>query len=319
MILVTGATGFVGRHLVPALLENGQRVRVLIPPRGQRRLPFDTDSARLEVFSGSIFDSESLYRAMSGVHTVFHLASAQWWGRLNDLEHVDLTGTRNVVQAGRSARIGRIMMLSHIGAEPAAGFHLLRVKGQAEEIVRRGGLAYTIFRCGVLFGEEDHFVNNIAMTLRSNPFFIFQPGDGETLLNPLYIDDLIAALVNSLEVLGLIDATVEIGGAEYLSFNELIRTVMRVSGSRRRIVSLPPYFLRSLASLLRLVTFRFPITPQWFDMLAGNRTAELGNLFNYTGVRPGRFEDTLLLYMPQRRYFLEYLRYLVSRRRRAVF
>lgn len=317
MILVTGALGFVGRHLVRKLIEADQSVRVLVPSRWHRRLPFD--ASRVEVFGGTIFDPEALNRAMTGVHTVFHLAAAQWWGRLNDLEYVDLGGTRNVVGAARSSRVGRLILLSHIGAEPSAGFNLLRIKGQVEELVRKSGIAYTIFRCGVLFGEDDRFVNNIAMTLRSNPFFILQPGAGEHLLHPLHIDDLTDALLKSLEVIELVDETVEIGGAEYVSFNEMLRTVMRVSRCKRRIISLPPYLVRSLTNMFRLLPIRWTITPQWFDLLAGNRTADLSNLYTYTGVRPRRFEDTLLTYMPGRHYFLRYLRFLFSRRRRQVF
>jgi len=315
MILVTGALGFVGQQLVARLLAENHAVRVLIPERGQRRLPWGD----VEVFSGSIFDAPALYRAMSGVHTVFHLASAQWWGRYNDLEHVDLNGTRAVAEAGRSARVGRIIYLSHLGAEPAAGFDLLRMKGQAESVIRHSGIPYTIFRCGVLFGEKDQFVNHIAMTLRSNPFVILQPGHGDILLNPLHIDDLVQALVNGLESIDLIDQVIEIGGAEYISFNEMLRTVMRVSGAQRRVMALPPYLLRGFATLWRLLPLRFPITPQWFDVLASNRTAPLGNLYSYTGVRPRRFEDTLLTYMPKRRYWWEYLRYLVTRRRRSAY
>lgn len=319
MILVTGATGFIGRHLVNRLAASGHAVRVLgLNIRRMEQFGWHTHPC-IELIEGSIFKPEDLHRAMLGVHTVFHFASAQWWGRLTDLERIDLGGTRNVVTAGRSARVGRIIILSHLGAEPSSGFPLLNIKGKVEDVVRGSGLAYTIFRCGVVFGAEDRFVNNIAMLLKTNPLFTFQPGAAETLLNPLHIDDLTAVLEKSLELLDLVDNTIEIGGAEYITYNEILRTVMRVSGARRWIISLPPYLLRGLTSLARIVFARWPMSPQWFDMLAGHRTAELGNIYNYTGVRPRRFEDTLLTYMPQRRYFFDLLRSLLRRRPRSVF
>lgn len=317
MILVTGAMGFVGRHLVQALIEQELPVRVLLPQRWHRRAPWDVE--KVDMVAGSIFEPEVLFRAMGGVHTVFHLASAQWWGNLFDLENVDLNGTANVIAAGRSARIGRLIVLSHLGAEPSSGFNMLRISGQKEDLVRRSGLAYTVLRTGVIFGAEDHFVNNIAMRLRSNPIFTFQPGEGEALLNPIHIDDLTEALVKSLDILDLIDDTVSIGGPEYISFNEMLRTIMRVSRCSRVIVAVPPYLLRGIALLSRVIPTRWVVTPQWFDMLAGNRTADLSNLFQYTGIRPRRFEDTLVTYMPKRRYSLELIRYLFRRRKRSAY
>ncbi|NDJ86290.1 MAG: NAD(P)H-binding protein [Chloroflexi bacterium] len=320
MIIVTGATGFIGSHLVTQLLRSGLPVRVLVPPqvaaRYQRRgqaWPW-ADAGEAEVAEGSVFHGESLFRAMQGVHTVFHLAGAQWWGNQRDLEHVELVGTRQVVTASRSARVGRLIFLSHLGAEPGSAYTLLRIKGQAEELVRAGGIAYTIFRSGIVFGNDDHFANNLAMVMRVNPIFFFLPGQGENLLHPIHIDDLIAALVNSLEATDLVDETVEIGGGEYVSLSEMSRTVMRVTGIRRITVSLPPYVLRGLNRLANLLFPRWPVTPQWFDLFAANRTAKLGNLYHYTGVRPVRFEDTLLTYMPHRRYSLELLRFVFRRR-----
>lgn len=317
---MTGGAGFVGRHLVTQLLQAGLPVRVLLPPRviayysrRGRSFPW-SDAGKADVVEGSIFSGETLFKAMQGVHTVFHLASAQWWGNRQDLEEIDLVGTRQVVAAARTARAGRLIMLSHLGAEPSSAYPLLRVKGQSEEIVRNGGVAYTIMRTGLIFGEDDHFVNNLAMLLRANPLVFFQPGQGENILQPLYINDLLLALENSLETVELVDETIEIGGGEYLTFNELLRTVMRVSGAQRMVVSVPPYIQRLLNSLANAVFPRWPITQQWFDLFASNRAAQLGNLYHYTEVHPVRFEDTLLTYMPQRRYGLELLRYVFRRR-----
>lgn len=318
MIIVTGATGFVGRHLVARLLRSGNPVRVLVPPQiaaRYRRRPWPwADAGEAEIFEGSIFHGESLFKAMQGVHTVFHLASAQWWGNYQDLEQVNLVGTRQVITAARSARVGRVILLSHLGAEPSSAYTLLRISGQVEEIVRAGGVAYTIFRAGVIFGPDDNFTNNLAMILKSNPLIALQPGQGENLLHPIFIDDLISSMENSLEMVSLVDQTIDIGGGEYLNYNELIRTMMRVTRSPRGLISVPPYFLRWITGIFNLIFPRWPITRQWFDILAGNRTAQLGNLYHYTGVHPVRFEDTLVTYMPQRYYFFEFLRFIFRRR-----
>jgi len=310
MILITGATGQVGRYLVPKLIASGWHVRTLVHPRRHPRWSWPDG---VEVISGDLNDSEKLHQAMQGVHTVFHLASAQWWGTSRDLHRVDIQGTHQLVSVARSARIGRLFYLSQLGAEPSSAYTLMRVKGQVEGLIRNSGIAYTILRCGVIFGPEDRFVNGVAMLLRTNPFFFLQPGQGESLLHPLYVLDLVKALENSLENIDLVDTTIEIGGGEYITYNEMIRTVMRVSGMQRIILPIPPYTLRAVTSLMNRLVPRWPMTAQWLDILASNRTAQLGNLYDYCGVRPVRFEDTLLTYMQGRRYFPELLRFMWQR------
>lgn len=313
MILVTGAAGLIGRHLVARLIEEELPVRAVLPTRSDRTLQVPW-AGLIPIVPGTIHDQAALHQAMTDVHTVFHLASAQWWGRRRDLERIDLRGTQAVITAARAARIGRIVVMSHLGASPSSAYTLMRVKGQVEELVRNSGLAYTIVRSGVVFGREDRFVNGIATALRANPAIFMQPGQGESLLHPIYIDDLIEALVCSLETLNTVDQTLEIGGPEYLTFNEMVRTVMRVSAAPRTLVSVPPYVLRWMTGIVRRVAPRWPMTPQWFDILAGNRTAPLGNLYDTFGIRPVRFEDTLLTYMRGRHYTPELVRAVLRRR-----
>ncbi len=315
MILVTGGSGFVGKALVRRFAEQGERVRVL-SARAEKTLKPLGES--VEVVQGSLYDVESLYRAMIGTHTVFHLASAQWWGRKADLERIDIGGTQNVIAAGRSARIGRLVVLSHLGASSASAFTLLRVKGRVEEMVRSSGLAYTIFRSGVVFGQGDTFVNGIAQLLRANPFIFLQPGSGEGLLHPLYIGDLIEALIKSMEHLDTVDQTLGIGGPEYMTFNEMVRTIMRVTRAPRLIVPVPPWTLRAFAAILSRFFPYFPLTAQWLDLLASNRTASMSTLYDLFEMQPRRFEDTILTYMRSRRYGFELLRSMLRRRPRRI-
>lgn len=316
MILVTGATGFVGRHLVQRLLDDGRPVRVLLSERKQRApLPWATPP---EIITGSLHDDEAIFRAVTGVHVVYHLENAQWWGRPRNLERVELVGLRNLVASARAARVGRIITLSHLGASPASAYPLIRIKGMAEEALRGSGLAYTILRSGLIFGEQDAFVNHIAMMLRINPFFFLMPGQGEVVLHPLYVHDLIEVLVRCLDRMHTIDTTLEIGGPEYITLEDLIRTVMRVTQMPRIVIPVPPYAMRWTTAVYSRILPRSLVTPQWMDILAAHRTARLNNIYDYFEVRPRRFEDTLLTYMPGRRYLLPTLRYALRRRPREV-
>lgn len=315
MILVTGGTGFIGRRLVTRLMGEGRAVRCLLNKQRAERLPWETPP---EIVVGSILDDEALFRAVSGVDVVIHLENAQWWGRPRDLERIELNGARQLVTAARAARVGRIITLSHLGASPSAAYPLLRYKGMVEDAIKTGGLAYTIIRSGLAFGEDDSFVNHLAMQLRVSPGIFFMPGRGEVVLHPIYVDDLVMALCASLDTIDAVDQVIEIGGAETITLEDLIRTVMRVSAAPRLIIGVPPYLLRWITAVTGRVLPRSLITGQWLDLLATNRTARLGNLFQYFGIRPRRLEDTLLTYMRGRRYSAEILRTTFRRHPRVI-
>jgi NADH dehydrogenase len=316
MILVTGATGFIGRHLVTELVAKGHTVRLLVPPQKLKQVPWDR--SKVEVIEGTLQDEEAVYRAVSGVHVIFHLENALWWGRTRNLQRIELVGTRSLATSARSARVGRIITLSHLGASPASAYTLMKIKGQVEDMVRSSGLAYTIIRSGVVYGDDDAFINHIGMMLASNPFFFLMPGRGEIVLHPMFIDDLVQILVNALSAIDTVDTTIEVGGAEYTTLRDLILTVMRVSGQNRFIVPVPPYAMRWFTTVYSRLLPRTLITPQWLDMLATNRTARLGNAYDYFGVRPRRFEDTLLTYLPKKRFLRLALRNVFRRRPREA-
>ncbi len=320
MILVTGATGFVGRNLVRELLAQGLPVRCLLPENRARRLPWDAENAEYvpDVVLGNILDDEAMYQAVTGVHTIIHLESAQWWGNERNLERIELAGTRNLVSVARSARVGRIITLSHLGASSSSAYVLHRIKGQVEEIIRNSGLAYTIIRSGIVFGEEDAFINHIAMMLATNPLINLMPGQGEVALHPIYIEDLVQCLALSLESLDTVDNTLEVGGPEYITYEDLLFTLMRITGHRRLIIPIPPYASRLLTRVYGLFFPRSLTTPQWLDILATNRTTQLGNTFNYFGIRPRRIEDTLVTYMKKRNYLFQSIRTMFRRRPRSL-
>ncbi len=229
-------------------------MRCLITPGETDALPWEDGP---ELVEGTLLDEDVLFKAVTGVHVIFHLANAQWWGRPRELERIELVGTRNLIVAARAARVGRIISLSHLGAAPSSAYPLLQIKGLVEETIRDSGLAYTIIRSALVFGEDDSFLNHIAMTLRANPVFFLMPGRGEVVLQPIYIDDLIEVLLRSLERLEVVDTLVEIGGPEYITLQDLIRTIMRVTRMSRLIIPVPPYILRWTSAIYSRILAAF--------------------------------------------------------------
>ncbi len=289
------------------LLADGQAVRCLLPEGVGAT--WDNTPTQPEVVRGTLGDDEALFWAATGVSTIIHLESGQWWANERQLERLEIYGTRNLMEAARAARVGRVVLLSHLGATPSSGYPLLRVKGVVEEIVRASGLAYTILRPGLVFGQDDAFYSHIAMSLSFNPFVFLMPGRGEVVLHPLYIDDLVAILAQTLENIDTVDTVIEIGGPEYITLRDLLRTIMRVTGRGRPILGVPPYLMRGLGRISSLFTPRTLVTSQWLDLLATNRVAQLSTVPMYFDVKLHRLEDTLLTYMPGRYGWFAAVRY----------
>ena len=144
MILVTGGTGFIGKALVRHLSEAGYPIRLLIRP--SKRSPDLPKGVPVEVAVSSLTDARGLRSAMVGVDTVYHLAGVEWHGARASLMDIDIQGTQTVSLAAREAGVQRLFFLSHLGADRASAYPVLKAKAIAEEYIRRSGISYTIVR-----------------------------------------------------------------------------------------------------------------------------------------------------------------------------
>jgi uncharacterized protein YbjT (DUF2867 family) len=185
MILLTGGTGFIGRALARHLVETGHEVRILLRP--SLRTPKLPIGVPMEVAVSGLGDVRGLRAALRGVDTIYHLAGGEAEGGRANLQAVDIDGTRNLTEAAADAHIERIFYLSHLGADRASGFPVLKAKGIAEEYIRKSGVPHTILRGSILFGPGDSFTTGLAMLLAAAPGFLPLPSKGETLIQPLRI------------------------------------------------------------------------------------------------------------------------------------
>lgn len=291
MILVTGATGFVGRALLPRLTEAGHLVRCLV--RASRRSPRLPTGVPVQLTIGGLDDPRAVRAALQGVETVIHLAGAEWKGRHGDLLAVDVNGTRALAAAAAEAGVRRFIYLSHLGADRASAYPVLKAKGIAEEFIRQSGAPFLILRSALLYGREDVLVNTLAALIRLSPGVLLLPADAQTTLQPLWVEDLATCLEWGLDDSALVNQTVSLGGPEFISLRELCAIVMEKLRLRRAVLTVSPVFLRSGAWFLDQVLPRSPLTSYWLDHFAVNRGCELTNVTRYFGLRPARLEPTL--------------------------
>jgi NADH dehydrogenase len=287
MILVTGATGFIGRALIRQLTSLGMPTRVLIRP--SPRTPRLPKGVPVEVAVVSLSDVRGLRAALSDVDVIFHLASAESQGSQGNLLTADIQGTENLVQAAADAGVKRFVYISHIGAARASGYPAFKAKGIAEEYIRHSKVPYTILRTSLVYGPEDHLTTHLARLIRISPGIFPVQSGGRTVVQPLWVEDLVMCLVWALEKPDTINQTYELGGSEYFTLQQLLEIIMQVTGRPRYLLPLSPITLRALVLFLDSVIPRFPISSFWLDYFAVNRTCAVDSLPRIFGLMPARF------------------------------
>jgi uncharacterized protein YbjT (DUF2867 family) len=300
VIFMTGATGFIGRALLRQLLEAGYEVRVLIRP--SKRSPHLPKGRPIDVAVASLADERSIRAALRGAEAVFHLAGAEWQGRNADLLAVDMRGTENLARAASDANVKRIITVSHLGASRTSGYAVFQAKGVAEEHIKRSGVPYTILRSAVVFGPEDHFTTSLARLLRASPLLFPLPHSSRTVIQPLWVEDLVTALMWVLDDPGTLNRTYEIGGSEFFTVREAVEIIMRAAHSPRTILELHPVLLRALIVTLESFVPNYPVSSFWLDYIAVSRTCSVENLPRSLGLMPARFAYRLD-YLARRTWF----------------
>jgi NADH dehydrogenase len=247
----------------------------------------------VEVAVSNLMDKRSIRSAMMDVDIVYHLAGVEWHGADASLMDVDILGTQTVSQVAAEAGVKRFFYLSHLGADRASAYPVLKAKAIAEENIRRSGVAHTIFRTALVYGLNDHFTSGLARLLNALPYFFFIPEEGNTLLQPIWVEDLATCLVWALDNDLTINQTYSIGGPEYLTFNHIVESILEQIKLRRRLVHMFPPYLRGLTVLFESMFPGLPVSVYWLDYLATNRTCSIDVMTRVFNILPARFDHTL--------------------------
>lgn len=251
---MTGATGFVGTHLVNALARRGHDVAVLArnPDRTRNRYNRPVEPCR-----GDVLDTASLARAIAGRDAVIHLVGIIHEKGAQTFDVMHRQAVENVVAAMKTAGVRRLLHMSAMGTAEDSPSEYGRTKAAGERAVAESGLDWTVFRPSIVFGPGDGFVSLLAPIIRKNPLFIPVIGKGETKFQPVSVYDVARVFCDALEKPETIGQTFEVGGPDVLTLNEIYREIATALGKRKKpLVHLPVWWGRILARVFEFLARR---------------------------------------------------------------
>jgi uncharacterized protein YbjT (DUF2867 family) len=225
MILVTGGTGFVGRHLVRRLCAAGETVRCLVRA-GSPGLSW-LESHPVEIVTGHLLEADAVAAACKGAHRVIHLAAPIADGREALVERVHREGMALLLEGARAARVERFLMVSPLGTGSSSSLPFLRSRGWAEDQLRESGIPSVILQSSLMFGLGDRLVSGMIRLLRRTGLLLI-PGTGKTMLQPIWVGDVVSCLLRALQDEDALDRTIPIGGSQHLTYEEIADQVAKM-------------------------------------------------------------------------------------------
>jgi len=248
MILVTGATGLIGRALVRRLSAGDAPVRCLV--RDPRRL--GADRVRVQIALGDLANPRSFRNALRGVDTVVHLAVAIRDQPRASIEEVSGLGTWRLLRAAERAGAERFVYFSALGAGPHARTRLLRSKALAEQAVASARIEHAVVAPSLVYAPGDAWLTLIERMSLLPALAV--PGRGRAHFQPIWADDVADCVVAALARDRPLRPRYELAGPQALTHDEILRLALRSLGRRRRLLHVPaPVVRRSLLALESLL------------------------------------------------------------------
>lgn len=309
MILITGATNFIGRAVAQRLADANYNICCLLKPsHREQKLP---TSLSFTTVSAHFADPPALRTAMQDATAVIHVTREQDFdqeGQLSDhTRHVE-----EIVQAMKETDVPRLIYLSRLNAERSSAYPLLRVKGEAEAIIEESGLDYTILRSAVVYGAEDAFTNVLVMGAKMLPLVLPIPDAGRSRFQPLWVGDLARCITDTLERDDLIGKTIPLGGAEHFTLEQMIAEILQVAGMRRLLLHVRIPLIKAAIGFFNTFLVRNPTPRWWLDIVAVGSATSLGAIPRRFDFEPCRFADCLEYLKEKRPWRRDFFRFVMD-------
>jgi uncharacterized protein YbjT (DUF2867 family) len=246
-ILVTGATGYIGGRLIPRLVDAGHHVRAFA--RDSERLAGRFD--RVEVFEGDLFEREQVRTALDGVEIAYYLVHSM--SKSGDFAERDLAAAKIFSEAARDAGVRRIVYLGGLGVENENLSHHLRSRHETGAMLRVGGVPVTEFRAAIIVGSGSASFEMLRYLTERLPVMI-APRWVSTPCQPIAVRDVLAYLVAEAARVSDTSEIFEIGGADVLSYREMMLRYAKIRGLKRSLLVVPFFTPRLSSGWVHLVT-----------------------------------------------------------------
>lgn len=290
MILLTGATGFIGTNVLRALSEKNLQVRCLV------RKPIRSEKPDIAYVTGDVLDYDSLLRATEGVDTVYyfiHMMGSQPRGAQKRFDILDRLAINNMVKACRINGVKRIIHLTGIRAPQEKLSTHLESRKEVEEIIKNSGIGYTIFRASAIIGREGAAFEILDTAVRKFPIipvFNWQ----NTRVQPIYIGDVIQYLVECLDKKETINRCFDIGCSQVFTYRELMQQYAKELGLKRIFLPIPGTLHRISAMVMGKLAPVNPDVVYWLiESLQNNMVCEPNDLEAIFGFEPLSFKESI--------------------------
>lgn len=279
-VLVTGATGFTGSRVVPLLLDSGHEVRCFVRETSDRS---QLGTLTVEWVTGDLSDNEALTSALRGVDALVNIASLGFGHAESILRSAKEAGVR------RGIFISTTAIFTQLNADSKSA------RLAAEEAIQASGLDYTILRPTMIYGSpRDRNMWRLIRLLRFSPIIpIF--GDGESLQQPVFVDDVAQAVLLALGADVTIGKSYNIAGKDPLTYNQVIDTVASALGKRVWKLHLPYMPIVRLLQFTERIRIRLPIKAEQVLRLNENKAFSYEEAQRDFGFSPRSFAEGIEL------------------------
>ena len=275
-VLVTGATGFTGSRLVPLLLKNGFEARVFVRPTSDRS---PLSALKVDWAMGDFANPETFTAALHGVDALVNIAS------------LGFGHAESILRSAKEAGVKRGIFISTTAIFTQLNAGSKSVRLAAEEAIQASDLDYTILRPTMIYGSKrDRNMWRLIRLLRITPIMpIF--GDGESLQQPIFVDDVAGAVLLALQTDATIGKSYNIAGKTPLTYNQVIDTVASTLGKRVWKFHLPYMPIVRMLQFTERMKLRLPIKAEQVLRLNENKAFSYEEAQRDFGFNPRSFED----------------------------